>query len=132
LLQRDGEVREVAGIVGPEALEDRDRLVLAAASSLRELVLGQSAFDPNDAFSPPAKTFVLVDAAIGAFDIGADALARGNTFAGISLEQVRRALADLRDAPVAQSEAAQARVKEALEAMVLASSRTQDAGESPA
>jgi V/A-type H+-transporting ATPase subunit A len=132
LLQRDGEVREVAGIVGPEALEDRDRLVLAAASSLRELVLGQSAFDPNDAFSPPAKTFVLVDAAIAAFDIGADALARGNTFAGISLEQVRRALADLRDAPVAQSEAAQARVKEALEAMVLASSRTQDAGESPA
>ena len=31
LLQRDAELREIAGLVGPEALEDEDRLVLAAA-----------------------------------------------------------------------------------------------------
>ena len=38
LLQRDAELREVASVVGPEALEDRDRLLLAAASAAREYV----------------------------------------------------------------------------------------------
>jgi V/A-type H+/Na+-transporting ATPase subunit A len=132
LLQRDGEIREVASIVGPEALGDRDRLVLAAASSLRELVLGQSAFDPNDAFSPPAKTFVLVDGAIRAFDIGAEALARGQTFASISLEHVRRALAYLRDAPITEYDAARARINEALEAMAIASPLPPNPGASAA
>ena len=49
LLQRDAELREVAAIVGPEALEDADRLTLAGAAAVRELVLGQSAFDAEDA-----------------------------------------------------------------------------------
>ena len=81
-------------MVGPEALEDKDRLLLAAAAAMREFVLGQSAFDPNDAFSPPAKTFALADAALRAFDIAAaTALARGLAFADLSLDGVRRALA---------------------------------------
>ena len=98
LLQRDAELREVASVVGPEALEDKDRLLLAAAAAVREFVLGQSAFDPNDAFSPPAKTFALADAALRAFDAGADALAQGRAFADLPLDSMRRALADLRDA----------------------------------
>jgi V/A-type H+-transporting ATPase subunit A len=129
MLQRDSELREVASIVGPEALEDKDRLLLAAASSMRELVLGQSAFDPNDAFSPPVKTFALVDAAIRVFDIGNEALARGVTFADIWLEPVRRALASLRDTPPTDCEAARAQVDQALAAMAAsASSRTEETG----
>jgi V/A-type H+-transporting ATPase subunit A len=69
LLQRDAELRDVATVVGPESLEDKDRLLLATAAALREFVLGQSAFDPNDAFSPPAKTFALAEAALRAFDV---------------------------------------------------------------
>jgi V/A-type H+-transporting ATPase subunit A len=101
LLQRDAELREVASVVGPEALEDRDRLLLAAAAALREFVLGQSAFDPNDAFSPPARTFALAEAAVRAFDSGAEALARGVSFADVAFDDARRALARLRDAPAA-------------------------------
>ena len=62
LLQRDAELREVAAIVGPEALEDADRVTLAGAAAVRELVLGQSAFDAEDAFCAPAKTFALAQA----------------------------------------------------------------------
>jgi V/A-type H+-transporting ATPase subunit A len=98
LLQRDAELREVAAVVGPEALEDKDRLLLATAAALREFVLGQSAFDPNDAFSPPAKTFALAEAALRGFDTGGAALARGAAFADLPLDSVRRALARLRDA----------------------------------
>ena len=117
LLQRDAALREVASVVGPEALEDKDRLVLAAAAALREFVLGQSAFDPSDAFSPPAKTFALADAALRAFDIGTAALIRGLAFADLSLDDVRRALAQLRDASAEGNDAARRRVDEVLGAI---------------
>jgi V/A-type H+-transporting ATPase subunit A len=96
MLQRDAELREVATIVGPEALEDRDRLLLSAAATLREFVLGQSAFDPNDAFSPPSKTFALADAAVRAFETGAESLKRGAGFADLPFDDLRRTLASVR------------------------------------
>jgi V/A-type H+-transporting ATPase subunit A len=100
VLQRDAELREIASVVGPDALEDQDRLLLAAAAALRELVLGQSAFDANDAASPPAKTLALAAAAIAALDEGREALARGTSFADLGFETVRQTLAALRSAPV--------------------------------
>ena len=117
LLQRDADLREIASVVGPEALEDKDRLLLAAAGALREFVVGQSAYDPNDAFSPPAKTFALAEAALRTFDAGTEAVARGVTFADLSFEAVRRALANLRDAPSTDAEAAHLRVGDAIAAM---------------
>jgi V/A-type H+-transporting ATPase subunit A len=113
LLQRDAELREVASIVGPDALEDKDRLLLAAAAALREFVLGQSAFDPNDAFSPPSKTFGLADAALRAFD-GGQGPPPGVAFADMSFDGVRRALANLRDAAPSDYEPARRRLDEAL------------------
>jgi V/A-type H+-transporting ATPase subunit A len=97
LLQRDAELREVASMVGPEALEDGDRLLLSTAAAIREFVLGQSAFDPNDAFSPPDKTFALARAAVDAFDAAAAALAAGTAFTELPHDDLRRRLADLRD-----------------------------------
>jgi V/A-type H+-transporting ATPase subunit A len=122
LLQRDAELREVASVVGPEALEDKDRLLLASAAVLREFVLGQSAFDPNDAFSPPSKTLALAEAAVRGFDAGAEALARGVAFTDVPFDGVRRALATLRDAPAAGGDAARRRLDEAIGAMVPAPS----------
>jgi len=103
LLQRDGELRDVASVVGPESLEDGDRLLLAAASLVRELVLGQSAFDPNDAYSPPDKTHRLARAALDVLARGREALAAGATFAELELGPARRALAALRDASPAEA-----------------------------
>jgi V/A-type H+-transporting ATPase subunit A len=105
LLQRDGELREVAAVVGPEALEDRDRMILASAALVRELVLGQSAFDPNDASSPPAKTFRLARAALDFHVRSLAAIADGAVFAELDLTPARRAIAALRDAPAAEADA---------------------------
>jgi len=98
LLQRDAELREVASVVGPEALEDKDRLLLQAAGIVREVLLGQSAFDPNDAWSPPAKTFHLARATLELFETSKAALAKGTAFAELDLSKARRALAQQRDA----------------------------------
>jgi V/A-type H+-transporting ATPase subunit A len=117
LLQRDADLREVATVVGPEALEDKDRLLLASAGALREFVLGQSALDPNDAFSQPVKTLALADAVMRAFDAGAEAIARGVTFADLSFDAVRHALASLRDASLTGAEPARLRVDDAIAAI---------------
>ncbi len=55
LLQRERELREVAELVGPEALQDAERLVLESARLLREGFLRQSALDPNGRQLPAAQ-----------------------------------------------------------------------------
>ena len=117
LLERDGELREVAAVVGQEALEDGDRLLLASAAMAREMVLGQSAYDPNDAYSPPAKTHRLARAALDVHARGKSALAAGATFETLALDPVRRAFAALRDAPAAEIDARAAELAAKIAAM---------------
>ena len=105
LLQRDGELREVAAVVGRDALEDRDRLLLASAALAREVVLGQSAYDPNDAYSPPNKTHDLARGVLDVHERADEALARGATFEDLELDPMRRALVALRDAPSSEAAA---------------------------
>jgi len=127
VLQRDVELREVASVVGPEALEDRDRLLLTAASACREFVLGQSAYDPNDAFSPPGKTFRLAAAVLRWFDAATEALRRGAAFVELPVEHVQHALSGLRDAAGEDAEGASQRVDEVIDA--LATHRAGSSGE---
>jgi V/A-type H+-transporting ATPase subunit A len=131
LLQRDAELREVASVVGPEALEDKDRLLLASAAAVREFVLGQSAFDPQDAFSPPVKTFALAEAAVRAFDSAGDALAAGLGFADGSFDRVRRALASVRDGDTGAFDGALRAMDEAIRSMTLATAGPSETGGRP-
>ncbi|HXQ30146.1 MAG TPA: V-type ATP synthase subunit A [Gemmatimonadales bacterium] len=98
LMQRDRELRDIAGLVGPEALQDRDRLLLDAARVLRETVLGQSAYDPNDAYSPLEKTYRLAALAHALYRAGLAALDRGLPIERIDLGPAQRALAAARRA----------------------------------
>ncbi len=100
LLQRDAELREIAAIVGAEALEDADRVTLAGAAVVRELVLGQSAYDAEDAFCAPAKTFAIAQATLDLVDRARRALSRGVAYDEIDLMPAQRAIAALRSVPV--------------------------------
>ncbi|MDP1825454.1 MAG: V-type ATP synthase subunit A [Archangium sp.] len=117
LLQRDTELREVAAVVGPESLEDKDRLLLAAAALAREVVLGQSAFDPNDAWSPPSKTYLLARLCLTALEKGRDALSKGAPFTELELAGLRRALAMLRDSPATEFAARTTEVEARLQSL---------------
>jgi V/A-type H+-transporting ATPase subunit A len=98
LLQRDRELREIAELVGPEALVDADRLLLEAARMIRETVLGQSAYDPNDASSTLDKTYRLAGAALAVYRAGQRGLAAGKTLEQLDLATPRRLLAMVRRA----------------------------------
>jgi V/A-type H+-transporting ATPase subunit A len=97
LLQRERELRDIASLVGSDALEDSDRLVMDCAALVRDVVLRQNAYDPNDASSSPRKTHALVTCAVALFDAVKDALAAGVSYATIDLGSAARALARLRD-----------------------------------
>jgi len=106
LLAEERELREIAGLVGPEALQDADRLRLEVARAIRENVLGQSAFDPNDAASSIDKTRRLAEAGLECLRAGLAALQSGGSFEQMDLPAAVRALADLRRAAPDQVRAA--------------------------
>lgn len=102
LLQQERELREIAGLIGPEALQDQDRLLLEIARIVREAVLGQSAFDPNDAVSPVEKTYRLALLARAAHQAGLTALRHGAPFERLAIVSVRGALSSMRWAAPAE------------------------------
>jgi V/A-type H+-transporting ATPase subunit A len=98
LLQRGRELRDIAGLVGPDALQDADRLALESARNIQELVLAQSAYDANDAASPIRKTFSLASLALRLHRQGLKALAAGARFDQLEIGVARRAVAAFRTA----------------------------------
>ena len=49
LLQREAELQEVVQLVGPDALQDQERLIIEVGRVIRQDFLQQNAFDPVDA-----------------------------------------------------------------------------------
>jgi V/A-type H+-transporting ATPase subunit A len=114
LLQRDRELREIAGLIGPEALQDADRLLLESARIIRDAVLAQSAFDPNDASSSVAKTHRLAALALGLHAAGLAALSGGRAIERVDLTPARQALAAARRSPASEFDARIADVEAAI------------------
>ncbi len=102
LMQRERELRDIASLVGPDALEDTDRLTMACADLVRDVVLRQNAFHEHDARSSVQKTHALAGGALEAHRAGVRALEAGTAFAALDLAPVRRALSALRDCPEAE------------------------------
>jgi V/A-type H+-transporting ATPase subunit A len=62
LLQREVELLEIVQLVGPDALAEAERAVLASARMLREDFLAQSAYHEVDRFCPMDKAFWMLKA----------------------------------------------------------------------
>ncbi len=62
LLQKDTELQEIVQLVGPDALQEQERLVLELSRMVKEVFLQQNAFSDNDAYSSLEKTGGLLEA----------------------------------------------------------------------
>jgi V/A-type H+-transporting ATPase subunit A len=62
LLQREVELLEIVQLVGPDALAETERAILAVARMLREDFLQQSAYHPVDRFCSTGKAYWLLKA----------------------------------------------------------------------
>ena len=61
VLEEETELQEIVQLVGKDALPEDQRLTLEVARLLREAYLQQDAFHDVDTYSPPEKTFAIVD-----------------------------------------------------------------------
>jgi V/A-type H+-transporting ATPase subunit A len=93
---------------------------LDVARLAREIVLGQNAFDPIDAFCPPAKTLRLAGLTLAVLDEVGAALDAGGALDRIDLEKARRAIRLVRDAPAEDLGARSSEAARAIEAMCAA------------
>ena len=62
LLEQEEALQETVQLVGADALPTGQQAILAIARHLKEDFLQQSAFDPEDAFCPPQKTYLMLGA----------------------------------------------------------------------
>jgi V/A-type H+-transporting ATPase subunit A len=117
LLSRDRELREIAGLIGPDALQPGDRLLLEIARLARQAVLSQSAYDPADAFCPATKTHRLATLLSRVAQRAGAAVQAGVPLAALDLAAIRSALVALRDTPAERMEEAAAAVDRLVEAL---------------
>jgi V/A-type H+-transporting ATPase subunit A len=97
ILQREREIEEIAGLVGRDALDDADRLLLAVARLVRERVIGQNAFDPDDACSSISKTHALASLVRELHTAGQAALAAGAPLDRLGVDPAAAAITAVRD-----------------------------------
>ncbi|MFC6723931.1 V-type ATP synthase subunit A [Halobium palmae] len=62
VLDEEGELQEIVQLVGKDALPEDQQLTLEVARYLKEAYLQQNAFNPNDMYCPPAKTYGMLTA----------------------------------------------------------------------
>src|SRR5207249_6268168 len=67
LLQREAELQEIVQLVGPDALQDDQRMVIETGKMLREDFLQQNAYT-DDAHSPLTKSHGILKAIVTFYD----------------------------------------------------------------
>lgn len=77
LMSKDAELQEIVQLVGPDALQDSQRLILETAAMLREDFLQQNAFSPIDAACSLEKQFRMLKGILLFHKLGEKAIAAG-------------------------------------------------------
>ena len=98
LLERERQLRDVAALVGADALEPGDRLTMEVAGIAREVLLRQNVFHPHDASSSPRKTHGLARAICTLERASLEAIAAGLAIEPGAIGVVKRALQAVREA----------------------------------
>jgi V/A-type H+-transporting ATPase subunit A len=99
LLQRDTELQAVVQLVGPDALQDHERLVLEAASMLKTVFLQQNAFSDDDATCTLEKSCGILDLLMTFYHECEAVLRREVPLAHVMALPIREEVARLRDEP---------------------------------
>lgn len=97
LLQKDTELQEIVQLVGPDALQENERLLLEMARMIKEVFLQQNAFSDDDAYSSLEKTVGLLEAVLGFHEACAAAIGQGVTLVALLALPVREDVARLRE-----------------------------------
>ena len=98
ILQKETELQEVVQLVGPDALQENDRLLLEVSRMLREGFLQQNAVSETDATCSLAKQNGMLTLLVAFYDMARDALGRHVALSAILALSEREEVARLREA----------------------------------
>ena len=104
LLQQEAELQNIVQLIGPDALPEKERLVLDVAKILREDFLQQFAFDPIDASNSMKKQYLMLKTIIFYSDKAQAALAAEVPFEKIVGLKEKESIAQLKRVPEAEIE----------------------------
>ncbi|WP_102126418.1 V-type ATP synthase subunit A [Deinococcus planocerae] len=102
ILQQEASLQEVVQLVGPDALQDQERLVIEAGRMLRQDFLQQNGFDPVDASASMPKNYGLMKMMLKFYDEAEAALRGGATIDEIIQNPVIEKLSRARYVPEAE------------------------------
>ena len=85
ILQREAELQEIVQLVGPDALPDREQVLLETARSLREDFLQQNAFHEVDTYCPSTKQYDMLRIILKFHHLSTEAVGKG-----VSVEKIRK------------------------------------------
>jgi len=77
LLQQEADLEEIVRLVGPEALPERDKLLLLVARMIREDFLMQSAYHEIDTYTLPARAHLMLKTIIKFYELTQEMLNSG-------------------------------------------------------
>lgn len=99
LLQREEELQEVVQLVGIDALQDQERIVLEASRLIREEYLRQNAFSEVDAACPLEKQYWMLKALLRFLQYCREFLKRGRPMEQVLTSPVRAELERMKETP---------------------------------
>jgi V/A-type H+-transporting ATPase subunit A len=99
LLQKDAELQEVVQLVGPDALQDNERLILETSKMIREDFLQQNAFSDVDAYCSLEKQHGMMTGLLSFYDKSQAALDKGISIENILNLPIREDLSRLKEVP---------------------------------
>ncbi|GIW54590.1 MAG: V-type ATP synthase alpha chain [Nitrospiraceae bacterium] len=99
LLQKEEELQEIVQLVGIDALQDQERLVVETSRLVREEYLRQNAFSEIDAACPLAKQYWMLKALLTFLAYGREVLKQGHPIDQLASSPFRAELARLKDIP---------------------------------
>lgn len=99
LLQKEAELQEIVQLVGPDALPDRERVILEIAIMLREDFLQQDAFSDVDSYCSPMKQYTMLKVIMTLYRKALDAVSKGVDPAAIANIPVKGDIARMKYVP---------------------------------
>ncbi len=97
LLQQEEELQEIVQLVGPDALPDKERIILDTAKMLREDYLQQSAFDEVDTYCSLNKQYLMLKTIMLYHDLAMKAISSGVQLKSILTMKVRDKISRMKE-----------------------------------
>ncbi len=112
LLQKEADLQNIVQLIGPDALPDKERLVLEATRMIREDFLQQNAFEELDSYTPLKRQYQTLKLILHFYDRAQAALAEDVPLDRITAAPPKKTISQLKRVPEAEFEKAAKQIQD--------------------